>query len=157
MVYWFIGQPGAGKTTLAGKLKGYLESIKTSSEDIFHIDGDELRELFPNRDYSKEGRQQNIKMAFSIAKYLNSKGNDVIISLISPYLELREIFKSEVGIVEIYCHTNVERGRENYFVEDFAPPRDNFIDLDKTQELNTTFLNLVNLLSCGTKIRNGSL
>ena len=45
------GDPGTGKTTLA---KSIMELRYFS--DWFHIDGDDIRELFNNKDYSKEGR-----------------------------------------------------------------------------------------------------
>jgi adenylylsulfate kinase len=51
MIYWFTGQPGAGKTTLAKKLVEYLNVGNT-----IHIDGDDLRDIFKNKDYSENGR-----------------------------------------------------------------------------------------------------
>ena len=46
MVYWFTGQPSHGKTVLANMFK------KTHLPNAFRIDGDEMRELFTNKDYS---------------------------------------------------------------------------------------------------------
>jgi len=54
MIYWFYGQPGAGKTTLARALKEHLEY--NNHRVVQHIDGDEMRSIFNNTDYSKEGR-----------------------------------------------------------------------------------------------------
>jgi adenylylsulfate kinase len=91
MIYLFTGQPGSGKTTLAKKLQMWLQTDKANwRKSVFHIDGDQLRELFPNTDYSKEGRYKNINKAFDIAKFLDASGNDIVISLVSPYKELRE-------------------------------------------------------------------
>tara|TARA_R110002094_G_scaffold51652_1_gene63102 strand:+ start:296 stop:505 length:210 start_codon:yes stop_codon:yes gene_type:complete len=45
MIYWFTGQPAHGKTVLANMLKEKLPNA-------FRIDGDEMRELFTNKDYS---------------------------------------------------------------------------------------------------------
>jgi adenylylsulfate kinase len=57
MIYWFTGQPGSGKTTLAKKLQNWLQTDKKNwRKTVFHIDGDQLRELFPNTNYTKEGR-----------------------------------------------------------------------------------------------------
>jgi len=45
MIYWFTGQPGAGKTIQATKLKDLLQTEKRNwRKDVFHIDGDDLRE-----------------------------------------------------------------------------------------------------------------
>ena len=72
MIYWFTGQPGSGKTTLAKKLQMWLQTDKKNwRKSVFHIDGDQLRELFPNTDYTKEGRERNIRKAMDIAKYLH--------------------------------------------------------------------------------------
>jgi len=79
MIYLFTGQPGSGKTTLAKKLQFWLQTDKKNwRKSVFHIDGDQLRELFPNTDYSKEGRYKNITKAFDIAKYLDNCDNDVL-------------------------------------------------------------------------------
>ena len=94
MIYWFTGQPGSGKTTLAKKLQNWLQTDKKNwRKTVFHIDGDQLRELFPNTNYTKEGRELNIQKAMDISKYLESTGHDVVVSLVSPYIKMRETLK----------------------------------------------------------------
>ncbi|GEM_PF-430797 len=125
MIYWFTGQPGSGKTTLALALKKRL-GIR------FHIDGDDLRLLSSNKNYSREGRMDNIRLAQNLAHFLQNKGEDVIVSLVAPYKELREDFKNLTDVTEIYLHTTEIRGREHYFAEDYEAPSDNFIEIDTT-------------------------
>ena len=49
MIYWFTGQPGAGKTVLGTKLKEFLQTEKRNwRKDVFHIDGDDLILFKPN-------------------------------------------------------------------------------------------------------------
>jgi adenylylsulfate kinase-like enzyme len=147
MIYLFTGQPGSGKTTLAKKLQFWLQTDKKNwRKSVFHIDGDQLRELFPNTDYSKEGRYKNITKAFDIAKYLDDCGNDVVISLVSPYRELRERFKSECKVTEIYCHTKKMRGREDKFALDYEPPIEFFVDLDTSELPDNTFNKLIKII-----------
>jgi adenylylsulfate kinase-like enzyme len=131
MIYWFTGQPGAGKTVLAKVLQGHL---KSQHQDVFHIDGDDLRDLIQNKDYSREGRIKNIELAQSIAKYLHNKNCNVVVSLVSPYLEVREQFKQDLGdaIKEIYIHTSDIRGREQFHVDDYTQPQTNFISINTT-------------------------
>jgi adenylylsulfate kinase len=144
MIYLFTGQPGSGKTTLGKKLQMWLQTDKANwRKSVFHIDGDQLRELFPNTDYSKEGRYKNIQKAFDIAKYLDNVGNDVVISLVSPYKELREEFKSQCKVQEIYCHTKKIRGREDKFALDYEPPTEFYIDLDTSDSTDETFKKLI--------------
>ena len=133
MIYWFTGQPGHGKTVLAKSLKEYIE-YNYSHKQVFHVDGDDLREILVNKDYSKQGRENNIRTAQSIALYLDNKGYDVVVSLVAPYKELREEFKSRADVKEIYVHTTEERGREQYHVQDYEAPTENFIDVDTTDD-----------------------
>ena len=54
MIVVLFGQPCSGKTTLAKGILKYLGPRYTE-----HIDGDKLRELFANKDFSREGRVRN--------------------------------------------------------------------------------------------------
>ena len=127
MIYYLIGQPHSGKTTLSKLLKDHL-----FPKNIIQIDGDDLRDIFQNKDYSEEGRRNNVRRAQDIAMFLNAKGVDVIISLVSPYKDLRDDLKSKSDVIEIYVHTDNIRGRENFHVENYEKPTENFIDIDTT-------------------------
>jgi adenylylsulfate kinase-like enzyme len=134
MIIWFTGQPGSGKTTLANEIQGrpvYLKTFGDKSYDkIIHIDGDDLRDVLDNKDYSEEGRRKNIQFAIDMAKVMDDKGYLVIVSMVSPYRDMREKLKSERNIAEFYCHTTEIRGKEDYFVEDYEPPLHNFVDIN---------------------------
>ena len=126
MIFWFTGQPGSGKTTLGKELVERLGNA-------IHIDGDDLRGLSANADYSEQGRINNISTAQSIAMFLDNKGQNVVVSIVAPYKWLREEFKERHQVNEIYLHTTEIRGREHYFAEDYDPPVDNFLDIDTTK------------------------
>jgi adenylylsulfate kinase len=102
--------------------------------DVFHIDGDDLRDLFDNKDYSEVGRRKNIELAQQISEYLHNKGKHLFVSLVSPYKDQRDKFKSKMGnnLIEVYVHTTEIRGRESFFVQDYEPPTENYIDIDTT-------------------------
>jgi adenylylsulfate kinase len=127
MIVWLTGQPGSGKTTIA------LELMKTLSSTV-HIDGDDLRDIFVNKDYSENGRRKNIERAQDIALFLHRKGHTVLVSLVSPYKDQRDSFKTLAEVTEVYVHTSDIRGRENFHVPNYEPPTENFIDIDTTTE-----------------------
>jgi adenylylsulfate kinase-like enzyme len=142
MIYWFTGQPCAGKTVLANMLK-------KEKPEAFRIDGDDMRELFSNKDYSINGRVSNVGTAQRIAQYLNNQGKDVIVSLVAPYIDQREDFKTLMGsqIVEIYVHTTESRERDHFKAIAYTPPITNFIDIDTTYDTEKeSFSKLLNLL-----------
>ena len=130
---WLTGQPASGKTTLANLILERL-SQDNDKQSYFNIDGDDLRDLFQNKDYSKKGRQANIRLGMSIAAYLINKGCIPIVSLVSPYRDLREEFKSQYKVLEVYLHTTEIRGKEKFFVENYEPPKDNFLNIDTTNQ-----------------------
>lgn len=113
MIIVLFGQPHSGKTTLAQQLE--FEELYD-----FHIDGDHLRTMFKNTNYSREGRINNLNRASDIATYLHYNGNDVVLSLVYPYKEARDYLNSLVPDVKwVYLHYTGERGREEFHVKDF--------------------------------------
>lgn len=140
MIYWFTGQPCAGKTTLA-------DLLKKEKPGAFRIDGDDMRELFSNKDYSAKGRIDNVGTAQRIAHYLHNQGRDVIVSLVSPYVDQREEFKTLLGdnIKEIYVHTTEPRERDHFKAIAYTPPLENYIDIDTTKDsINQSFEKILN-------------
>jgi len=113
MIYLLYGQPGSGKTSLGTLLARHLDTP-------FIIDGDEFREMFTNKNYGREGREENIRNANAVATYLNKKDNDVVMSLVNPYFYLRKELWENNGdqMVEILLQSDRKLRRE-YHVEDF--------------------------------------
>jgi adenylylsulfate kinase-like enzyme len=125
MIIWLTGQPGGGKSTIANEL------VSDSTGTFINIDGDDLREIFQNKDYSESGRRKNIELAQHIAEFLHRKGFHPVVSLVSPYKDQRDKFKNKMGkdILEVYVHTTQIRGRENYFVKEYEEPSENYLSL----------------------------
>lgn len=129
MIINITGQAGSGKTTLASELE------KCVSNPII-IDGDDLREIFINKDYSEEGRRKNITNAYNIARFLEAKGFTPIIALISPYLDLREDLKNHSTVSEIYLTTSQIRGREHFFAQGYIQPEKNYLLINTDNQLD---------------------
>ncbi|NDE60281.1 MAG: adenylyl-sulfate kinase [Acidimicrobiia bacterium] len=105
MIIALFGQPHCGKSTLAKKLV---------EDGGWNIDGDELRNIFKNTDYSRQGRIKNLNRASDIAVYMNHIGPDnIILSLVYPYKEARDYLNTISDDVKwIYLTYTGERGRE---------------------------------------------
>ena len=134
MVIWLTGQPGSGKTTLANSL---IESLEKDNPKIkiINLDGDDLRNINKNKDYSKEGRIKNISTAISIVRFLANKDYICIVSIVAPYRFLRDELKNEFPFLEVYLHTTEIRGREDFFAKDYEIPLGNHLAID-TGKLN---------------------
>ena len=119
MITLLFGQPHSGKTTIAYSLQTRL--FIEYGQHIPIIDGDEIRDIFKNKDFSKEGRLRNLQRISDIATFLSNKYPHVIISAVYPYKEardyLKEVNSNHVLMVEL--EYLLERGRENYHVKDY--------------------------------------
>jgi adenylylsulfate kinase len=111
-------------------------SCKRCNRKVFHVDGDSLRALTSNQNYTREGRLQNIDTAQKIAHYLHNEGIDVVVSVVSPYRDQRESFKQTLGrnLMEIYVHTTDVRERDQFKTDEYQPPVENFLDIDTTED-----------------------
>ena len=87
-VLWFTGLSGAGKSTLAEHIYSILKEADLKVE---HLDGDKVREIFPQTGFSKEDRDKHIKRVGFLASMLEKNGIIVIASFISPYKESQRI------------------------------------------------------------------
>ena len=87
----------------------------------YHIDGDEFRALFANKNYGKDGREENIRSANAVATYLNKTQEDhVVLSLVNPYQHLRQELKTNnTGQVLEILLTSSRNLRKEYRVQDF--------------------------------------
>lgn len=134
MIIWLTGQPGSGKTTMATKVfKMYSDWLQL--DNVIHLDGDDVRDVLDNKDYSLEGRRKNIQFAIDMARVLHEKDYIVICSFVSPYRDMREKLKEISKVKEFYLHSTREL-RKEYWVKDYEPPLENFteINTDKSEE-----------------------
>jgi adenylate kinase family enzyme len=136
MVIVIFGQPHSGKTTLAREVQAELFLERGISTPI--IDGDDIRELFNNKDFSREGRLKNLNRISDIATFLNNKYYEVIVSAVYPIKEAREYLEElcKGQIVWVYLQYSDTRGRESFHVKDFDVP--NEFEMSNLLILNTT-------------------
>jgi len=132
MIIWILGQPCSGKTTLAHAIQNLTFVEQTP---IHVVDGDEFREVFLNKDYGRSGREKNIERAAVVARYMESCGQLVICSFVTPYESMRDTIRQICGdsVKFVYLKYQGERGRESYHVEDFEEPK-----LHETLQIDTS-------------------
>jgi adenylylsulfate kinase len=130
---WFTGQPGAGKTVLGKLMKSYLEDNIFEKKFVI-VDGDDIRELFENKDYSIQGRLKNVKFVQDLCQFLIKNQIVPIVCMVSPNLIQREEFKSQFKVLEIFVNCSEIRGREHFHVDYYEAPINNFLDVDTSNK-----------------------
>ena len=98
---WLTGLSGAGKSTVANELYGHL---KGRGKRVEVLDGDVIRtNLSKGLGFSKEDRDTNIRRIGFVSKLLTRNGVTVIVAAISPYREVRDEVRSEIGdFIEVF-------------------------------------------------------
>jgi adenylylsulfate kinase-like enzyme len=151
-IFWFTGQAGAGKTELANMLKKRLIREQTIIQQNYitqniwssHfpnnkfviIDGDDIRELYKNTDYSVEGRKANVDFVQKMCVFLKKNNIVPIVCMVSPFAEQRKEFIDAERGLEIFVHCNEIRGREHFHVDYYEPPTnfDNAVEIETTNK-----------------------
>ena len=105
---WFTGLSGAGKTTIADAIEPLLRERGITR--LEKLDGDVVRtHLSKGLGFSKEDRDTNIRRIGWVAEVLTRNGVCVLASAISPYREIRDEVRSNVGnFVEVYVECSIE-------------------------------------------------
>ena len=78
-LFWITGLSCAGKTTI-GKL--LYQHLKEKENNVIFMDGDMLREVYQNTDYSEEGREKIAYTNMRLCKMLTDQGIDVVVAVI---------------------------------------------------------------------------
>jgi len=105
---WFTGLSCSGKSTLSKILETGLRKRGRTKIEI--LDGDVVRtNLSKGLGFSKEDRDTNIKRIGFVCKLLTRNGVVAISAAISPYRQVRDYNRREIGnFVEVYCKCPLE-------------------------------------------------
>lgn len=102
------GLPAAGKSTLAQALHAQL--IERGLPSLV-LDGDVLRNgLNSDLGFSEQDRRENIRRASELAALLVANGQIVILAMIAPHADQRELFARRLGqdYREVWCSASLQ-------------------------------------------------
>lgn len=104
---WFTGLPCSGKSTVAELVAA---DLRQRGRFVEMLDGDEIRtHLSADLGFSKEDRDKHIRRIGWLCKILSRNGVVAVASFVSPYREIRDLNRKEVGrFVEIFVDCPVE-------------------------------------------------
>jgi adenylylsulfate kinase len=107
MILLFCGLSGAGKTTLAGRIKNKLAGDGIPVEII---DADQYRQrLFKDLGYTTEDRFENIRRLGFIADKFSSHRIITIVSAINPYDAIRkELINTYHGVKIVHLDCDID-------------------------------------------------
>ena len=105
---WFTGLSGAGKTTVAEIVE---KQLRERLGVVEVLDGDIVRtNLSKGLGFSREDRDINVLRIGFVANLLTRNGVGVIVSAISPFKEVRDQVRREIGddFIEIFVDAPLE-------------------------------------------------
>ncbi|MCW5319204.1 adenylyl-sulfate kinase [Nostoc sp. KVJ3] len=101
---WFTGLSGAGKTTISRNVENELRRMGCRVE---LLDGDIVRQyLTKGLGFSKADRNENIRRIGFVASLLTKNNVIVLVSAISPYRDVRNEMRDDIGnFIEVYVNS----------------------------------------------------
>jgi adenylylsulfate kinase len=105
---WFTGLSGAGKTTIADIVE---RELRQRHGKIEVLDGDIVRtNLSKGLGFSREDRDTNVLRIGFVSDLLTRNGVGVIVSAISPFKEIRDQVRRNIGedFIEIFVDAPLE-------------------------------------------------
>ena len=78
-VLWFTGLSGSGKSTIAVRVH---QELLRQGVEVEYIDGDALREVFPQTGFTREQREEHLRRTGYMASRLAAHGVTVVASFV---------------------------------------------------------------------------
>ena len=105
-VVFLTGLSGSGKTTIAKEL---MEKLKKKGAVPVMLDGDEIRHAIKLTGFDEESRKKHNLNVGYMASLFEKQGNIVIVSLISPYDDIRNKIREMCkNFIEVYVSTDIK-------------------------------------------------
>jgi adenylylsulfate kinase len=107
-ILWCTGLSGAGKTTIS---KIVSKRLREQGQKVLVLDGDEIRNRITTQlGFSEKDIKENNRLISKICSEERARHDFVIVSVISPYRESRDLAKTKLspGFFEIYFNASLE-------------------------------------------------
>ena len=107
-VFWLFGRSGAGKTTLAMRLRDGLADRKIP---VVYLDGDEMRStLCSDLGYKPEARLENHRRIAEMARMLAAQELNVVVSTMAPEHQQRDLVSKilQEKLMWFYIHAPLD-------------------------------------------------
>lgn len=138
-IVWFTGLSGAGKSTIANLVEGWLA---LNRRHTYMLDGDNLRHgLNKDLGFTAADRVENIRRVGEVARLFVDAGTVVLCSFISPFRAERDAVRSLVGpgeFIEVHVTAPLEvcerRDPKGLYARSRAGLLPNFTGIDSPYE-----------------------
>ena len=111
LLIWITGLSGAGKTSLANKIK---KKISEKYGPTIVVNGDDLRKLFKLNKYDRISRLNYGMMFHNFAKFITDQNINLIFAVVALFDKIRYLNKKNiVNYVEIFVKTNIKKIKKN--------------------------------------------
>lgn len=138
-IVWFTGLSGAGKSTVANLVEGWLA---LQGRHTYLLDGDNVRHgLNKDLGFTAADRVENIRRVGEVARLFLDAGTIVLCSFISPFRAEREAVRSLVGpgeFIEVYVTAPLDvckrRDPKGLYAKSLAGHLPNFTGIDSPYE-----------------------
>jgi hypothetical protein len=140
MIYWFTGNVETNTEIFSNKLSEFLQTEKRNwRKDVFYINDEDV-----------EG---DIHIAQIISNFIQSKGSDVVVDILSADRESLNNFKDKIGLDIIEIHVFNSRKKNKDINIDTDTPNPNLFIMDTCSEnTNQSFSKLINYLKAIEKL-----
>ena len=107
--FWITGLSSAGKTTLSKILS---DKLRSEGNSVIFLDGDELRDVFSNKDYNREARLETALRYSRICSLIVKQQINVVIGVIGLFYEVHHWNRQNIsGYIEVFIDVPIEELR----------------------------------------------
>jgi adenylylsulfate kinase-like enzyme len=107
VLFWITGFSGAGKTSIANRIK---KDITKEFGPTILINGDDLRKIFNLNKYDQTSRLEYGKQYCRLVKFVTDQNINLIFTVVGMYDELRAWNNKNIAnYLEIYIKTSISK------------------------------------------------